>query len=93
MAKEQGLSLNPSKISGVCGRLMCCLSYENEYYSEMYSKMPKVNTEVITPDGKGLVIFNNILKQTGSFNFKKVDESSTIRAYGIKDIKLEGKNE
>ena len=93
MAKIQGLSLNPSSISGLCGKLKCCLSYENEYYSEMYSKMPKVNTEVITPDGKGLVIFNNILKQTVSVKFKNVDESSTIREYGIKDIKLEGKNE
>ena len=49
MAKVQGLSLNPGKISGLCGRLMCCLSYENDYYSEVYKKMPKVGSEVSTP--------------------------------------------
>ena len=62
MAKTQGLHLNPSKISGLCGRLMCCLEYENEYYSEVYSKMPKVGGTVKTPDGEGVVISNNMLK-------------------------------
>ena len=63
MAKVQGLSLNPTKISGVCGRLMCCLAYENELYSELSSKMPKLNALVQTPDGEGVVCFNNLLKQ------------------------------
>ena len=49
MAKTQGLSLNPGKISGLCGRLMCCLQYENEYYSETYKLMPKINSEIKTP--------------------------------------------
>lgn len=62
MAKVQGLSLNPGKISGLCGRLMCCLSYENEYYSDVYKKMPKVGSEVSTPEGKGTVVSNNMLK-------------------------------
>ena len=62
MAKNQGLSLNPSKISGLCGRLMCCLEYENEPYAEVYKKMPKVGSEVQTPDGKAIVISNNMLK-------------------------------
>ena len=62
MAKVQGLSLNPGKISGLCGRLMCCLSYENEYYAEAYKKMPKVGSEVSTPEGKGTVVSNNMLK-------------------------------
>lgn len=62
MAKTQGLSLNPTKISGICGRLMCCLSYENEFYSEVSAKMPKVNSKVKTPDGIGIVIYNNLLK-------------------------------
>lgn len=62
MAKVQGLSLNPGKISGLCGRLMCCLSYENDYYAEVYKLMPKVGSEVMTPDGKANVVSNNMLK-------------------------------
>ncbi|MBR6667887.1 MAG: stage 0 sporulation family protein, partial [Clostridia bacterium] len=53
MAKEQNLSLNPTKISGVCGRLMCCLKYEQDQYEATRKKMPKVGKEVITPDGPG----------------------------------------
>ncbi len=62
MAKTQGLSLNPGKISGLCGRLMCCLSYESDYYAEAYKKVPKIGAEVTTPDGSGLVVSVNMLK-------------------------------
>ena len=62
MAKNQGLSLNPGKISGLCGRLMCCLSYENEYYADAYKKMPKLGGQVGTPEGKGTVVSVNMLK-------------------------------
>lgn len=62
MAKAQGLSLNPGKISGLCGRLMCCLSYENDYYVEAGKKMPKIGAEVGTPDGKAIVASLNMLK-------------------------------
>lgn len=62
MAKNQGLSLNPGKISGLCGRLMCCLGYENYYYADAFKKMPKVGSEVDTPDGKGTVVTTNMLK-------------------------------
>ena len=62
MAKNQGLSLNPGKISGLCGRLMCCLSYENDYYAEAYKKMPKIGAEVGTPEGKAFVASVNMLK-------------------------------
>ncbi len=62
MAKSQGLSLNPTKISGLCGRLMCCLSYENYYYAEAYKQMPKVGIEVTTPEGKGIVSNIDMLK-------------------------------
>ena len=83
MAKTQGLSLNPSKISGLCGRLMCCLDYENEYYSETYKKMPKVGSEVTTPEGKAIVVSNNMLKLTvcvkidnkGEWTYKTFDLS------------------
>ena len=64
MAKTQGLSLNRSKISGLCGRLMCCLEYENEHYSETYKKMPKVGSEVTCPDGKATVVAVNMLRLT-----------------------------
>ena len=62
MAKNQGLSLNPGKISGLCGRLMCCLSYENDYYADAIKKMPKVGSEVGTPEGRAIVVSVNMLK-------------------------------
>ena len=62
MAKTQGLSLNPGKISGLCGRLMCCLSYENDYYAEASKKMPKIGAEVGTPEGRAIVASVNMLK-------------------------------
>ena len=61
MAKEQGLSLNPVKISGTCGRLMCCLKYEQEAYLDLLRTTPKVNAVVSTPDGKGVIIDQNLL--------------------------------
>lgn len=64
MAKEQGLSLNPSKISGLCGRLMCCLSFEYDSYCKMKSKFPKWGKMVETEAGRGKVIRQNIVKQT-----------------------------
>ena len=62
MAKTQGLSLNPGKISGLCGKLMCCLSYENDYYADVYKKVPKVGSEVGTPEGRAIVVSVNMLK-------------------------------
>ena len=62
MAKTQGLSLNPGKISGLCGRLMCCLSYENDYYVEASKKVPKIGSEVGTPEGKAIVAAVNMLR-------------------------------
>lgn len=64
MAKEQSLSLNPTKISGACGRLMCCLKYEQEQYEKARKKMPKLGKEVITPIGRGIVTSINALKET-----------------------------
>ncbi|VEI05355.1 PSP1 domain-containing protein [Kurthia zopfii] len=63
MAKDQNLSLNPTKISGLCGRLMCCLKYENDEYEEVREKMPDVGRTVNTPDGKGKVVGMNILER------------------------------
>ncbi|HLV99809.1 MAG TPA: stage 0 sporulation family protein [Ktedonobacterales bacterium] len=64
MAKEQGLPLNPAKISGVCGRLMCCLAYENDLYIEAKKGMPAVGAFIDTPSGLGKVIGINVIKQS-----------------------------
>ncbi|MBW2569171.1 MAG: stage 0 sporulation protein [Deltaproteobacteria bacterium] len=61
MAKNQNLSLNPTKISGLCGRLMCCLTFENETYKELKKKFPKTNKVVMTKKGKGKVLRNNVI--------------------------------
>jgi len=63
MAKDQGLALNPSKISGVCGRLMCCLQYEHDLYRTMIKELPKIGKIINTPEGPGKVVKNDILKQ------------------------------
>lgn len=64
MAKQQGLSLNPTKISGVCGRLLCCLTYENQEYAMVHKKMPKLRQQVTTPFGEGKVAGLNLLEET-----------------------------
>jgi cell fate regulator YaaT (PSP1 superfamily) len=63
MAKEQNLSLNPTKISGVCGRLMCCLKYEYADYIEMKKGMPKVGKRIMTPEGEGKVVRQNVMEK------------------------------
>jgi cell fate regulator YaaT (PSP1 superfamily) len=87
MAKTQGLSLNPGKISGLCGRLMCCLEYENEYYSDVYKKMPKIGSEVETPDGKGSVVSNNMLKLITRVKIVHADKSEVYRDYPVAELK------
>jgi cell fate regulator YaaT (PSP1 superfamily) len=64
MAKTQNLTLNPAKISGICGRLMCCLRYENDYYEEMGEIMPNQGDRVMTVDGQGVVIASNAIKKS-----------------------------
>lgn len=77
MAKNQGLALNPGKISGLCGRLMCCLAYENEHYAETNKRMPKPNAAVTVADGEtGVCIGINPLKETVRVKF---DTGSGIR--------------
>ena len=64
MAKEQDLSLNPTKISGQCGRLMCCLTYEHEYYEEAKKRFPKTGKRIMTEEGEGKIIRQNVLKES-----------------------------
>ena len=87
MAKTQGLSLNPTKISGVCGRLMCCLAYENDLYAEISEKMPKLNSTVKTPDGEGTVCYNNLLKQTVTVKITS-DNEIKITEYPLDKIEF-----
>ena len=91
MAKTQGLSLNPTKISGLCGRLMCCLEYENEYYSEVFKKMPKVGGTVTTPDGNGTVVSNNMLKLITKVKIVKPDGAEVYKDYPTSELKFSGK--
>lgn len=72
MAKEQGMSLNPVKISGTCGRLMCCLKYEQEAYSDLLKKTPKIGAYVSTPDGKGTVVDQNLIKGILNVQLQKI---------------------
>ena len=93
MAKTQGLSLNPGKISGICGRLMCCLSYESDYYAEAYKKMPKVGSEVGTPDGKAIVVSVNMLKMQVK---TKMDDGSggwIYKDHSVEDLRFKKSNQ
>ncbi len=85
MAKEQNLSLNPTKISGVCGRLMCCLKYEQDNYELTRKRMPKVGKEVIVPDGRGVVWDVNVIKETVRVRVQKGD-SSELKDYPLSDV-------
>lgn len=76
MAKEQGLSLNPTKISGVCGRLMCCLQYEQNAYDDMLKRMPSRGDRVETPDGEGVVVDTATLK--GRIKVKFTDSNGDM---------------
>ena len=93
MAKTQNLSLSPTKISGLCGRLMCCLGYENPTYEEIQKRMPKVGMTVSTPDGVGQVIYNDLLREQVSVKFTAADETSTINVYPLENIKIEQRKE
>ena len=88
MAKEQSLSLSPTKISGLCGRLMCCLNYEHEYYEDLVNKMPRVGSEVKTPDGTGTVLENNALRQTVKVKIALPDGTFDARIFNLTDIKV-----
>lgn len=87
MAKEQNLSLNPTKISGICGRLMCCLNYEQNTYEDIRKRLPKVGAIVKTEYGNGEVISNSIVKELVKVKLNK-DEEEVVYEFGINDIEL-----
>lgn len=90
MAKNQSLSLNPNNISGLCGKLLCCLAYENPYYVEVMKIMPKVGSEVKSPDGEGKVIYNDLIKKTVTVKFQ-TENTSEIKVYPVEEIKFNNK--
>ena len=93
MAKTQGLSLNPGKISGLCGRLMCCLSYENDYYADVSKKMPKVGSEVSTLEGKGLVASVNMLKLLVKVKFDDKNGGWIYKDFRLEDVRFKKSNQ
>lgn len=88
MAKEQNLSLNPTKISGICGRLMCCLNYEQETYEGIRKRLPKVGSIVNTAFGKGEVIANSVVKESVKVKIKIKDGEDDIKVVKIEDLTL-----
>ena len=86
MAKEQGLSLNPTKISGTCGRLMCCLKYEQDTYEELLKSAPRQGAQVKTPDGNGTVEYVSLLKGFVKVRFDK-DNETTLKDFSVSDVK------
>lgn len=87
MAKEQNIALNPSKISGSCGRLMCCLKYEQEVYEEKLKRLPKVGSIVKVPEGKGTVENVETLKEVVKVKLKD-GEDFYFKKYNINDVKV-----
>jgi cell fate regulator YaaT (PSP1 superfamily) len=91
MAKEQSLSLNPTKISGLCGRLMCCLKYEQDTYEELLKTMPSVGAIVMTPQGKGVIIDTYTLLQRVKAKVRLKDGTEDIFQFQADEIKATGK--
>lgn len=88
MAKEQGLSLNPTKISGLCGRLMCCLKYEQNVYEEKLCRLPKVGSKIKTPDGEGTVSQLDILNEIVKVKIGKDNEDIVYKNYNLEDVEF-----
>ncbi len=87
MAKEQNLSLNPTKISGTCGRLMCCLKYEQEAYEDLLKRVPKVDALVKTPHGNGTVIYVSLLEEKVKVKLDN-DNDPDLREYRACEVTL-----
>lgn len=88
MAKEQNLSLSPTKISGICGRLMCCLKYEQDAYESMRKQMPRTGREVLTPDGSGTVLENNVITERTRVKVALNDGTFDVREYPFRELRV-----
>ena len=89
MAKLQNLSMSPSKTGGACGRMMCCLAYEEPFYKEMQEKMPRVGSKIHTPEGEGVVQYNNLLKGLVTVKIFSNDDSYKIQEFNLKELGIE----
>lgn len=87
MAKEQGLSLNPTKISGTCGRLMCCLNFEQHVYEDLLRSTPNQGAVVMTPQGRGTVEYVSLLKGKVKVKIENEREAS-LSEFDVKDVKV-----
>ncbi len=87
MAKEQGMSLNPVKISGTCGRLMCCLKYEQDVYTKLLKSTPKTGAIVDTPDGKGTVIDMNLITGRLTVQLHKAPDAAP-HTFDVSEVKV-----
>jgi cell fate regulator YaaT (PSP1 superfamily) len=90
MAKDQSLSLNPTKISGLCGRLMCCLKYEHESYEELLKNTPQAGAIAITPMGRGVIIDTYTLLERAKVKVRLKDGTDDIFQYQIDELELTG---
>ena len=88
MAKEQGLSLSRTKISGTCGRLMCCLKYEQDAYTDLIKRTPKVGAIVKTPLGKGLVVETNLLARTLKVKMDNTPDDAAPQSFKVKEVRV-----
>lgn len=86
MAKDQDLSLNPSKISGLCGRLMCCLNYEHKTYEELNKKMPEVGVIVLTPEGPGTIIDTYVLLEMIKIKVRLEDDTEEVFNHRVDEV-------
>ena len=91
MAKTQNLSLNPNAISGLCGKLLCCLAYENSTYAEALKVMPKVGQQVHTKDGNGTALYNDLLKKEVTVKFVRGEDTET-KVFALNDVKFKKEN-
>lgn len=90
MAKTQNLALNPNKINGVCGKLMCCLEYEYPEYKQLQDKMPPIGSVVLSPDGEGEVVYHDFIKEEVMLKFKKKDKDDIekLKSYTLDKLKF-----
>lgn len=86
MAKEQNLSLNPTKISGQCGRLMCCLKYEQDHYEAALKRLPRVGREGMTPDGPGTILDINVIREKVRVRVRGEGDSFDVREYPLEAV-------
>lgn len=86
MAKLQNLSLNPAKTGGLCGRMMCCLAYEDQTYKELSKNLPEVGKTILTPDGEGIVTYNDILGQRVTVKIVQKDGSFKLKEYTLEAL-------